>query len=92
MTEAWLAEHKGAYVKTVAYVWWCGDDCCDCTQAVIVERYKNAKDPRFFVSVGVWEGEFHTDGEPGAAEELAAKRAALECADPDLAARIQWPA
>jgi hypothetical protein len=89
--EAWLAEHKGPLKDTIAQVWWCGDMWCDCTQAQIVERYHNLKAPGWIVSIGVWEGEFHTDGEGGAADELAAKRAELLRIDPELAARIRWP-
>jgi hypothetical protein len=90
MTEAWLAEHKGDYIDTIGYVWWCGDGYCNCTQAVVVERYKNVKAPGWLICCGIWEGEFHTDGESGADEELAAKRAELERTDPELAAGIKW--
>lgn len=89
-TEAWLAEHKGPLRDVIGKVWYCGDDYCDCTQAEIVERYENKTAPGWIVPVCIWQGEFHTDGEPGANEELAAKREELRKTDPDLAARIKW--
>ena len=45
----------------VAYMWWCGDDECDCTQPVI-ERYTERG--RFFNIERLWEGSFHSQRDP----------------------------
>lgn len=86
---AWLAEHKGEYVDTIGLVWECGDDYCNCTQAQIVDRFKNRKVPAV-VSLLAWEGTFFTDREQGADAELAAKRRELARVDPDREAAITW--
>jgi hypothetical protein len=86
----WLSTHKGQYIDTIAEVWWCDDEWCDCTRAQIVERYQNLRCPGFVVRIGIWEGPFHSDGEAGADEELRAKRAELRANDPALEARINW--
>jgi hypothetical protein len=85
-----MREHKGPLKNIVGYVWECGDDYCSCSKATIVEQYVNLADRRWIVPVCIWEGEFHTDGEPGANDELIAKRAELRESDPDLAVRIEW--
>ena len=59
------------------YVWWCGDDVCDCTQAQIVRRRPNETDPRFQRIDLLWKGTFFSDGESGANEEL--QRAIAYC-------------
>ena len=87
---SWLEAHKGSLIDIIGEVWWCGDPSCDCTQAVIVERYQNLKAPGFVVRLCTWEGEFHTDGEPGAEDELTTKRQELHASDPELEGRIRW--
>ena len=93
----WHREHQGPFVNASAYVWDCGDDYCNCTRAVIVEYYQNTADSswrygkgRWHVPVGVWEGEFHTDGEPGANAELIAKRAEMRESEPEYASLVKW--
>ena len=93
----WHREHQGPFIKAIGYVWDCGDDYCNCSRAVIVEQYQNTTDTgwkygkgRWLVPVGVWEGEFHTDGEGGANDELIAKRAELRETEPEYAALIEW--
>jgi hypothetical protein len=87
--QRWMDGHKGAFIKAVGYVWWCGDDECNCTQAVIVDYFENKVVPGC-VPVRRWEGNFHTDGEPGAETELAAERDRLRAADPAAEAAIEW--
>ena len=85
--ELWLREHKGEYIDTRGTVWDCGDDYCGCSKAEVYERYKNLKAPGFVVNVGVWEGPFHTDHEPGAEDDLRAYRDSLP---PERVAAIRW--
>jgi hypothetical protein len=88
--EEWLAAHKGPLLRTVGEVWWCGDDYCDCTQAQIVEIYRNKVVQPGVVRIAIWQGAFFTEGEPGAYEELQAKRAKMKGADPGAEAEIEW--
>lgn len=89
-TPEWLEAHKGPLRRVVGRVWWCGDDVCDCTQAVITEEYQNKVDPRFIVPVGVWEGTFYSDGETGALADLIAERERMRVEEPDREASIEW--
>lgn len=57
----WLAKHKGQFVRRVAYIWWCGDDHCDCHQPVIEDLFEN-KIVHGVVILPVWKGTFI--GEP----------------------------
>jgi hypothetical protein len=88
--DEWHVAHQGPLIDIVGQVWWCGDDWCDCSQAQIVARFSNIIDPRFLVLRTLWQGEFHTDGETGAGEELSAKRSELQDAEPAIAARVRW--
>lgn len=94
--DEWLAKHKGDYLHTVGQVWYCDDDYCNCSQAQVIDVFKNKTEwrdyfgQRWVVHLGVWEGKFYTDGELGAAEELRAYRLALREADPEREAAIQW--
>lgn len=90
MQEEWLEKHKGPLLRVVGEVWRCGDDYCDCTQAQLVEIYRNKVVQPAVVRVVVWEGEFFTDGETGAYEQLQAKREEMKITDPSAEARIQW--
>lgn len=49
-------------VVTDAYMWWCQDDVCDCTQYRIERRTPRPYPNRFFDIELIWEGEFWTDG------------------------------
>ncbi len=86
----WLAAHQGEFLRRVGHVWECGDDDCGCEQAVVIAYYRNKVVPRARVPVGEWAGEFRTDHEPGADEDLVAHRHALRESDPDLEASIEW--
>lgn len=46
----------------LGYIWWCGDEYCNCLQARI-ERRTRRTDARWFAVEDVWEGTFFTDGE-----------------------------
>jgi hypothetical protein len=76
------------------YVWWCGDEWCDCSQAKIVWRDRprwRFGDQKPLDVRTVWQGEFHTDGEPGATTELNRIARRLRRHQHDLYARIEWP-
>lgn len=79
---------RGPFKRVIAYVWSCEDDWCGCTMACIDAQYATASNQRFIWSERVWEGEIHTDYEPGAQEELDAIEAAMRTAWPEAAARI----
>ncbi len=96
--DEWHQKAQGPLIDILGQVWWCMDEECDCTQAQIVARFENlnmrARYGRlntFIVPRTLWSGAFHTDGEPGANEELSAKRADLEANEPAIAVRILWP-
>jgi len=88
--DAWLAEHQGELLRIEGYVWYCGDDWCDCSEPVIAEVYANRLVPRAIIPIAIWQGTFRTDGEPGGEAELAAKREEMMATTPDQAARIEW--
>lgn len=58
------------------YVWDCGDEMCGCSQARItaIHRNKTFVTPnsthRGYVYIDLWSGEWHSEGEPGAADDL----------------------
>jgi hypothetical protein len=87
---SWIDDHKGDLIKTVGQVWACGDDECGCTEAQVVNIYLNRVTRDSLVRELVWSGDFHTDWESGAEEELDAYRAALRELDPELERRIEW--
>lgn len=88
--DEWYAVHQGSLINIDADVWWCGDNWCDCTQAQITARFRNATDytGHWIVPITLWQGEFHSEGESGT---LAAKRAEVERDEPEMAVRIIWP-
>lgn len=88
--DAWHIDHQGPLVDVKGYIWWCGDNWCNCTQAKIVARFRNLADSRWIVPRLLWAGPFHTDGEPGALDELLTKRQRLRETEPDLEALIVW--
>lgn len=92
MTDAqtWMLEHKGALVRRVGMIWECGDDTCGCEQARVIAYYQNKVVPRARVPVCEWEGNFFTDHESGADDELAAHRRELAKTDPAREAAIEW--
>lgn len=89
-TQEWMDKHKGPLVRTVGMVWECYDDECGCTQAQIISYYRNKVVWNAVVPVVDWEGEFHTDHESGADEELAVHRRQLKLQAPEREASIQW--
>jgi hypothetical protein len=91
----WLAKHKGRHLRTVGYIWQCGDDYCECEQAQVVDYFENKADHRWRVPITVWEGTFTTregryDGGPSPAAELAEYRRALRITNPEREASIEW--
>jgi len=94
-SQEWMAEHKGRYLKTVGYIWECGDDDCRCEQAVIVDYFENKVDHRFRVPVNAWRGTFTTwegrvEGGIDPDAELVARRRHLRETDPEREAAIEW--
>ncbi len=65
-------------------MWWCGDYDCDCTEAriVAIDGYERTL---------VWEGEFRSEGEPGATTELNRVAQLLRRHHHDVYRRISWP-
>jgi len=62
-----------------AYVWWCGDYVCNCTQAVIelVEAVRDSPTGEYFTPfrhrikrTRLWEGEYFSEDWTGAEDEL----------------------
>jgi hypothetical protein len=94
MSDRWFQEHAGDYLKTVGYVWRCGDEC-QCSQARVENIYTNqVTGPPWIVREHVWDGEFHAGGweaddETTADEELANYRASLS---PERQTEIEWTA
>lgn len=87
----WMQKHKGAYLRTEAIVWYCGDEVCGCYQAQIHNLYQNKVTRSSVVFEHVWEGTFRTDHDyPTCAEELADYRRELKKTHPELEARIHW--
>lgn len=75
--------------RLIAYVWWCGDYDCDCTQAQILLRGRNEHGFDVVLAT-VWEGEFRTFGESGAAAELWRVRKAMRSVLPEVERTIDW--
>lgn len=89
-SDKWMDEHKGDYLYTIGRIWECNDDYCDCSEAQIQEIYANKKAPGWIIRNTIWNGKFYTDGEPGAYEELSAKRLEMMLEDPVRASMIRW--
>lgn len=87
--DEWHIDHQGKLKDVVGTVWECHDDC-RCQQPQIVARFYNAKDDRWIVPRLLWEGDYYTDGDTGADEELSAKRAELGVSEPGMAGLILW--
>lgn len=49
--------------RRVAYVWWCGDESCNCTQAVVEDVRPNPRHPCYVIREHVAAGPFYIDGE-----------------------------
>lgn len=90
MSDDWMTDHKGEFLYRWGRVWECGDDECGCTEAQIVAYYQNKVVHNGRVPVVEWSGEFRSDHEAGADEELAAHRRHLREADPQYEAATQW--
>lgn len=81
--------------RFAAYVWWCGDEDCNCYQARIIERNMSGSWPRG-LKQEVWKGSFCTgDAEdfPGelATAELNRAAKALRRVWNDAYHSIEWP-
>jgi hypothetical protein len=92
-TDEWTQNHIGPFLHTVAEVWWCGDEECDCTQAQVHDVYRNRVTGISVIRVFVWEGDYHVGlsfepGETTAEEDL---RAYYESLTPERRAEIHWP-
>ena len=76
-SEEWLREHKGDHIKTVGYVWECYDEC-GCTQARVVDYFRNKTVYSARVPVGVWEGGFYAEYRRHLRAENPAREATIE--------------
>ena len=79
-----------------AYVWWCGDEDCDCTQARIVHVIERFPGGGWKRSSIVWEGEYHVYGwededEVAPTTELNREAKRLRKHHNELFHRISWP-
>lgn len=76
------------------YVWWCGDDWCDCYQATIEHRTPNPIDRRWAIVDTAWQGGFYTgdegDEHSTAVLELRRAHALLHAERPAAARRVEW--
>jgi len=78
--------------ETKAFMWYCGDEVCECSQPVI-ERFSYREDwlgRRTFIDrKRLWEGQFHSEAEPderaGQLRELAEECERRGIAVPDEA-------
>lgn len=62
-----------------AHVWYCGDEVCDCSQAMVERIGPNrTAGPPWITREEVWQGEFYSDGESGAVADLQQHLAELE--------------
>lgn len=87
--DEWMRAHKGALRALVGRVWYCGDDYCDCSEPVIEAVFDNSR-VTGVVRVALWVGDFRTDGDEGAMDDLLAVKTEIERADPPFARRIEW--
>lgn len=83
--------------RLIAYVWTCGDDWCDCSQAVIQAHHQACRHIQYDGTEGhrvvvpyLWEGEFRTDHAPGSWPELESTLEAMRTW-PDVAMRLPAP-
>lgn len=66
-------------MKLKGYIWWCGDEYCDCYQPRIVEMVPNKRFPGLLVERTVWEGTFKS-GPNGIEYDELRRELADECA------------
>lgn len=45
------------------YLWFCGDDECDCTQPVVERLDPNPRAPGFITRTRLWEGSFRSQAD-----------------------------
>lgn len=88
-----IERHPGG--RFFAYVWDCGDEYCNCTEAKIQYRWKDYPGSLGFHSVEVWHGEFYTDSEGwapgGSTTELNRLARKLRRHHHDQYAQVEWP-
>ncbi len=82
--------NRGYLIGLTAYVWYCGDDECGCSQPHIDALYRNPSDRRWIVRETLWEGSFRTDHEPGGEDELLILQAAMATFWPTAERSIAW--
>ena len=72
-------------LKLVGYVWWCGDEECDCTEPIIAWQYteRASNGMRVYRKEAIWTGTFISRGfgldpdDPDPDQELAAALARI---------------
>jgi hypothetical protein len=55
-----MSQHRAPRLQ--AYIWWCGDDDCDCVQPVVDRVEPSPTDRRFWKRTNIWEGTFVSRG------------------------------
>lgn len=78
--------------RLTGYVWWCGDEWCNCSQAKITLRRKMDQ-IAFYENKDVWLGVFHSDGEGLDEIHNSLNRMAqhLRRHHKEFYRRVQWP-
>jgi hypothetical protein len=73
------------------YIWWCGDEYCDCSEGCIVFLRRN--EHGFYNLHTLWSGKFYTDGEGWAETKAELNHMAqhLRRHHNEFYHRIQWP-
>jgi hypothetical protein len=83
--------HHRPVPRVEGYVWWCGDEWCDCTQAQIERVVPNPNWPGTVLRTVIWSGTFYSGGEAGATTELNRVAGLMRRRCHDLYAQIWWP-
>ena len=77
--------------ELIAFVWYCGDDWCGCSEAQIRHIVKRNASGGIHTSRTLWSGKFRSDHEFGATTDLNREAARLRRKHHDLRRRIFWP-
>jgi hypothetical protein len=94
VSDDWAESYEPAptRMRIEAYVWYCGDDWCNCSEAVLEEITPNPRVGLPWIERRrLWEGEFRTDGEQGATTDLNREAARLRRHHNALFHQIEWP-
>lgn len=79
---------RGGLKYITGFVWWCEDEVCDCTQAVIEAVFEHRESPGWIWRDVLWRGTFFGGGEPGAVDDLRQAHQYLEALTPSAAKEV----